>query len=312
MRWYGIQENISAATYHADRLADVPTLSSSIAKVLLGRTPRHAWHAHPRLNPAFETGDDDKFDLGSAAHEIILGSGAGIDVCDFTDWRTKDAKAARETSRKAGRTPLLVHQYDRAMLVADAAWSHPHVPMFAEEGDAEAVLVWQDMGGPLCRAMLDWWSGDGLVVDIKTTEVALTDSSLARLIVNCGYDLSAAFYLRGLVALRPELAGRIKFRWLFVETTEPFGTRLIEADPMTLQIGDRKAGLAIAKWKRCLGAGVEAAHWPAWSPDIGRIETPPWSESQQIEREMTDPDAAYAVFTDTMPAYAPKRLMEAV
>ena len=39
--------------YHADPCPG-PSLSSSVAKLMLDRSPLHAWHAHPRLNPNFE------------------------------------------------------------------------------------------------------------------------------------------------------------------------------------------------------------------------------------------------------------------
>src|SRR5260221_5320495 len=45
--------DIADADYHADCCA-VPSLSSSIVKLLDQQTPLHAWQAHPRLNPRFE------------------------------------------------------------------------------------------------------------------------------------------------------------------------------------------------------------------------------------------------------------------
>jgi hypothetical protein len=73
----GLHPAISADAYHADP-APAPSLSSSIAKTILHQTPRHAWFEHPRLNPNFEPKDDSKFDLGSVAHELLLGKGAGF------------------------------------------------------------------------------------------------------------------------------------------------------------------------------------------------------------------------------------------
>jgi hypothetical protein len=87
----GIHQTCSAALYHSDP-AEQPSLSSSIAKTILSKTPRHAWLEHPRLNPAAAIVDeDDKFNLGSVAHELILRKGGGFDICDFDNWQTRAA-----------------------------------------------------------------------------------------------------------------------------------------------------------------------------------------------------------------------------
>jgi hypothetical protein len=45
---------ISAADYFSDKLSPVPSLNSSIAKLLITRSPKHAWMQHPRLNPNYK------------------------------------------------------------------------------------------------------------------------------------------------------------------------------------------------------------------------------------------------------------------
>ena len=48
----GLHLGVIEAEYHADP-APEPSLSRSLAHTLLTRSPRHAWQAHPRLNPAW-------------------------------------------------------------------------------------------------------------------------------------------------------------------------------------------------------------------------------------------------------------------
>lgn len=287
----GFHENIAAADYHADILCDVPTLSSSVAKIILSATPRHAWTAHPRLNPNFQRSDDDKFDLGSVVHELILGRGAGFSILDFEDYRSKAAKEARDAARAAGTTPILFTQFDRAALVKESILANVRaIPgleqIFApDKGRSETVLIWNDPGGARCRAMLDWQGPtEPEIWDVKTTAAGLSDEQIARTIVNVGHDLSAGFYLRGLNALKPELAGRWTFRWVFVETDEPYEARVVEADPMTLSMGDRKAALAIEYWRRALAA----REWPGYPKQISHIEYPAWAHNQWMAREMVD------------------------
>ena len=61
------------ADYHADVGSPVPSLSSSIANVLISRSPLHAWMAHPRLNPDWRPEPWNKrLDFGTFAHKLLL------------------------------------------------------------------------------------------------------------------------------------------------------------------------------------------------------------------------------------------------
>jgi PDDEXK-like domain of unknown function (DUF3799) len=281
---------LSAADYHADP-CEVPSLSSSLAKVILNKTPLHAWLKHPRLNPNYVAKDEAKFDLGSVAHELILGVGGGFKVLDFADYRSKAAQEARKAALDDGATPILREQYERAAKMALSVQEQLcGVADFQAMEHREHVMIWRDIGGPICRAMVD--AHDASVIwDIKTTEAGLSDGEINRTIVNLGYDLSAAFYIRGMTALAPELAGRIKFLWCFVECEEPFGVRIVEASGETLAIGDKKAALAIEKWRKCMEFGA----WPGYPRDIMRSSLPAWAENAWLERELTDPDSADAI-----------------
>src|ERR1700677_1036911 len=88
--------NLSAEAYHADP-CPTASLSSSIAGILLDQSPSHAWLAHPRLNPNYvRESADSRFDLGSAAHMMLLEQREDRIVrVSADDWRTKAAKEAR-------------------------------------------------------------------------------------------------------------------------------------------------------------------------------------------------------------------------
>lgn len=311
----GVYHDIPADRYHADDLCDEPTLSSSIAKVLLSATPLHAWKAHPRLNEALEPEGEKKFALGSVTHELLLGKGGGFEAIDAADFRTKDAKAARDGAIARGKTPILAHQLIDAQDMRDAVIARlQDIPEtraligadeLLSQGDAETVIIWSDIGGPLCRAMIDFWGATETEVwDLKTIGVGLSDDALRRQIENLGYDLSAGFYLRGLEALRPELAGRFKWRWIFVEDEEPFEVRVIEPDGEMLELGKRKAALAIAKWN----AARTANYWPGYPREVTRLAPAPWSMSRLMEREMVDPDALNAVYDNRLVERDPQKL----
>jgi hypothetical protein len=285
----GFFTDMSAADYHADP-CEKPSLSSSIAKYFVSGTPRHAWTAHPKLNPDFEPKSDDKFDLGTVAHEFILGKGSGFVVLDFDNWQTKAAREAKEAARDCGKTPILLKDFARVDAMAEAAGKHleAHGVDLSKNAN-ECVMVWRE-GAHWCRSMVDSFDEGGVIYDVKTTDVGLSDASLARLIVNLGYDLSAGFYARGAVATFPQLAGKLRFRWIFIETRPPHELRVIEASAMTMELGARKADFAIKRWSHCM----ETGEWPGYARRITTLDYPAWAESQWLEYEIADAQEARA------------------
>ena len=66
----GIYE-IPATEYHADPCPE-PSLSASVARTLIDRSPLHAWMQHPKLGGQQEEKPAARMSLGSAAHSVIL------------------------------------------------------------------------------------------------------------------------------------------------------------------------------------------------------------------------------------------------
>jgi hypothetical protein len=97
--------NLTAENYHADP-APVASLSSSIANILIDQSPLHAYLAHPRLNLRYQREEDSRFDLGSAAHMMLLERREDKIVrVQAKDWRTNAAKDARAAAQATGSTP---------------------------------------------------------------------------------------------------------------------------------------------------------------------------------------------------------------
>lgn len=293
----GIYTSIDAETYHGDP-CPAPSLSSSIAKLILAKTLRHAWLAHPRLNPAFEEKKRGDFEIGTVGHEFILGKGGGYLVLDFDAWTTKAAKEAREAARESGKTPILQKDFDRVSAMKDAVDAAlKGVGIELPAANSEAVIVWQELPKLWCRAMLDSFDrAAATIYDLKITGVGLDEHSLNRQVPNIGYEISAAHYIRGVEHAIPELAGRLKYRWIWVEDTPPHEVRVFEADATGLAIGARKLALARHKFDACLARGVAEEHWPGYPAKIERAEYPSWAEAQWLERELVDPDATHCNF----------------
>jgi hypothetical protein len=278
--------SVPAEEYHSDQTADGPTLSSSIANLLLTRSPLHAWTAHPRLNPNYERKTEDKFDVGTVAHQILLDGTAAVDVHDYEHWRTNAAKEAAAETRAAGRIPLLTHQFGDVMAMCNAvasqleAFDADPVPLTA--GKPEQTMVWQDTAtGVWCRARIDWLHDDlSAIDDLKTTSRSAHPEAFARNLYSYGCDVQCAFYLRGIQKVTDRLDVP-QWRWIVVETTPPYGLSVIEPGPAVLELADAKVDAALALWKDCL----ENDRWPGYPTRVATAELPAWEEARWLARE---------------------------
>ena len=287
---------ITAAEYLADPVVE-PSLSASIARTLLDRSPRHAWWAHPRLNPAYRTDHDEKFDLGTAAHALLL-EGPGEDrlvTIEADDWRTKSSQEARAAARAAGNVPLLGRQVLEVMAMVRAARqqlaAHLDPPMPLAHGMPEAALVWQERD-VWCRARLDWLHADRRTVDDYKTTVgsANPDAWTRGSLFGLGYDVQAAFYLRGVKAV---FGLEADFRFVVQEAAPPYALSVIGLAPSVLQLAHRKVEYAIDRWRACLASG----RWPGYPSHPCYAEAPPWEETRWAERTWRDVAEAPSQFT---------------
>jgi hypothetical protein len=274
--------DVPADAYHADTLTDRPSLSASIAHVLVSRSPKHAWTAHPKLNPDYAPTDDAKFDVGTLVHSLLLDQSREVAVIPADDWRTKAAKEARDEARAAGLVPLLERQWTEveAMVLAvrEQFGQHTAQPPLLADGKPERTLVW-DEDGVACRARLDWLRDDLTAIeDLKTTTRSADPDSFSRSLYGLGYDLKAAFYIRAVQAV----AGVTPlFRWIVAETTAPYAVSVVSPAPALLEIANAKVDYALALWRKC----VQTGEWPAYRQDVAYAEPPAWVEMQWLERE---------------------------
>lgn len=270
------------AEYQADPW-DKPSLSSGIAKLLVQRTPRHAWHAHPRLNPNHRPQESSKFDYFSACHALLLEGEDRMAVIHANDWRTNAAKAERDAARAEGKFPILAHQRDQVFAMRDAMWSAITAnPDFGGrtllDGKPEQTLLWKE-GETRLRARPDWWSHDQtLMLDYKGTEGSADPSTWIRTALSLGFDIQDAFYMRGAWSLgAPE---GLKFVFAVQEDTDPFACSFVALDPAFLALAGEKVEAAIALWNRC----VTTNHWPGYPSRICYVEPPAWALTQWGER----------------------------
>lgn len=270
---------IDAATYHADP-CETPSLSNSIVRLLATRTPRHAWMAHPRLNPARRLIEDaeQKFDIGSAAHSLLLEGEDCVRVIDAPDWRTNAAKAARDTARGEGLIPLLPRQHAAVTAMADAARAYIDTTQLRgifQRGKPEQTVIWRDSLHVLCRARPDWMTDDySEILDYKSTAVEGPGDFMRRNMVAHGYDTQAVFYPRGVEALGHR---RPRFLFLVQEAVAPFLCYLVEPAASMVELATHKLLRALPLWRDCLASN----RWPGYSVDVHQAEAPNWALQEE-------------------------------
>ncbi|KAB1079357.1 PD-(D/E)XK nuclease family protein [Methylobacterium soli] len=285
-----------AALYHADPSPE-PSLSSSIAKLLVSHSEEHAHAAHPRLGaqPGADEADATRpREIGTAAHKLILGQGSDLVVIDADDYRTAAAKAERAAAYAAGHCPILRPDSAKAEAMADQVAERlgeiEGCGAFAS-APAEVVAIARDRSGTWLRIMMDkveLGSHHAIIWDVKTGDQSAAPQGLGRRIESMGMEVQSALYVRALETLMPQLAGRITFRWIFVENDFPHPLCVAEADGATMHVGARKVSAAIHRWNAARASGV----WPSYPARIIRAEYPEWAAKRWAEREELDPALA--------------------
>lgn len=273
----GVYE-ISAAEYLADPIPGGSLSSSGARKLLPPNCP--ARFKYELDNPPEPT---EAMQLGTAAHRVMLGTGAEIAPIDAKDYKTKAAQQAKKEAIEAGKIPLLPAEHDRVAAMADALRrSHAAALFHPNTGKAEQALFWKDPGtGIIRRALIDFLrqaEADGrlIVPDYKTAAKA-DEESIRKAVYRYGYHLQGAWYADGVRALG--LAEEVPVVLVVQETTPPYLVNAVQIDDPAMRIGRWKNAEAIGLYAECRATGV----WPGYSSRIEFTGLPEWVERRALE-----------------------------
>ena len=272
--------------HHSD-LCIVPSLSRSIIKLLISKSPAHARQCHPRLNPEYRDEHKKAYNTGSACHSLFL---EGIDkavVVEADSWRTNAAKAARDAAYDDDKIPLLREEYDEILEIVESAKvqlanSELGIKSLQDEGDSELSYFWEESGGIWCRTRPDWISKDRtILLDYKTTGKSANPSDFARNILDTAIDIQGALYSRGI-----EAVDGIEPRFVLVvqEIMRPYLCSFLALSPAFVEVGKDKMRRGMRIWKDCLESGT----WPGYPNRICWLDCPTWAMNQWIERTSQD------------------------
>lgn len=281
--------DVPESAYHSDP-APSPSLSSTIAKMLLAKTPLHAWLACPRLNPDWEPLNKKTFDIGRAAHREVLGRGV--------DWveipadmlasngaaSTKAAKEFIENARANGQTPI---KADEGQAVLDiSAKVRMRLEMMGIElrPERSEMAAFAEIDSVWCRCLVDNAPANARapLYDLKTTTDANPDK-IARAIMDYGYDVQAQHYREVWKAATGEDR---PFRFIFVEKDPPYEVCVIELTGADLDMAQRRISRARAIFRDCLAAN----DWPGYPLQVVQVKLPEFYQDRWLDREATEAD----------------------
>ncbi len=290
----GIYLDVPERIYHQDPCPS-PSLSASIANVLVEESPGHAWHRHPRLNTRREAEAPTKAqNFGTALHKLVLGKGRPLKIINADDYRTNAAKDARDKAIANDEVPLLNKEIDAAEECAEVVRRRligtPAEP-FLGEGDAEVTIAWKERNGIWCRSRIDWLpesarqGGHVTVLDLKTTEQSAKAEEWQRTMFDFGGDVQSEFYKRGLKTVLPNVLS-VRFLFVVIEQKPPYAVEVCECSGEASEDAKDSVALAIQTWGLCLARGVNEEAWPMYGQQVVQIDPPTWRKYATEMRRM--------------------------
>lgn len=290
----GIYE-VDHETYHSDPVV-VPSLSCSIARILVRQTPAHAYQAHPRFGSVGIT-PSQVMDDGSAVHAMLSGQAHLIETLatiygpktknkdligkPVRDYKTDAAQEERDEIRGMGKIPVLKHRSIELIRCFHAAMRQlkdaEDGECFLSPGRSEVMAVSQEDDIWL-RVLVDRLPDDRRLGpgDLKCTELSAAPGGWERRL-QTEYAFQDAFYRR--VLRRVEGFDRPSMRFGVVELEPPHGTVIMAAAPSLQVIAEAEVERAIQRWRRCMKTGG----WPCYSPHTAWVDAKPWHVTEAAE-----------------------------
>jgi PDDEXK-like uncharacterized protein DUF3799 len=265
--------NVSPDEYHRDP-CPTPSLSASMAKLLL-KSRKLAWLRHPKLG-AIPRVASSSMTTGSLLNDMLLGMTHRIVVIDAPDFKTKAAREARDLALATNNLPVTTAAYGEAEATVAVIQRKLQERGISLSGQSEVAIAWEELasGGErageavLCRGQLDHLilsEDSATIYDLKTTRSAEPDEC-AWSMVKYGYDIQHAAYTRAVAKLRPQLAGRVRMQFLFIELgeTDPEEIMITPVEPSGAfkELGRAKWQRAVDRWAQCLKTGEWSEYVP--------------------------------------------------
>ncbi len=250
----------------------IQAFSSGLAHTILAQSPLHAWIQSP-WNPRRPQDHAQDADIGTYAHAMLLEGGHdSLAVIEADDFRTKDAREARDEARAAGKLPILEHKVgdvEQMVETAERYIADTELAGLFEHGAAEQTVLFNKYDVH-CKARPDYMT-DKICLSYKTTAAsAAADDWIRRQLP--GYDMGIAFY---------QWATGLPVITLVQEQSAPFACCLVALSPAYTELAESKLRRAMSIWKDCMARN----HWPAYPSQICYADPASW----MLAREEAQP-----------------------
>ncbi len=266
---------------------ETPRLSPSIAHKLLSESPLSAWAAHRLLGNMREPSSTSQAE-GRLWHAAILGGGDDIVVIDVADFRTKDAREARDSVLRDGKIPIAAPRFQEVMPAADAIRCRLEQEGIAWDGTVEKKFHWTEYteGGEAveCSGIVDHFNAVR-IDDLKTGKTATSLHMAVNLIARSTAILQDSAYRSAVCSESEAEPEDMDMVFSFVQTQPPFSVTPVRMSGTFREVSHLRWRRAIELWHSCLSKGTEREHWPDVTTGISVVDAPGWMLAQEIEFE---------------------------
>ena len=173
-----------------------------------------------------------------------------------------------------GKIPLKPEEWDLIEAIDKAVSRHPAASLLlGKEGRAECSVFFNDpVTGLPCKCRPDYWTSDGIVIDLKTTMCA-APGAFRRQAFDYKFHISAAMTLNGIEAA----TGERPWSYVFVAVEkDPVCVAVYAADEDFIQAGQRALNEILPKFKECFDTNV----WPGYPTTIETLSLPEWVKNR--------------------------------
>ena len=184
-------------------------------------------------------------EVGSAFHTYVLEPekfDKEYALIEQFDRRTNDGKEGYAKAIKAvgKRTALKPVDYYMIKGMGKAVKNHPRANELLSTGFAEETLIWNDKNtGILMKGRTDWRNEkERCIIDLKSCKEADYASVKKDIFADkTRYYVQAAIYVDAINTITN--SNDWKFKFIFVEKSNPYGVCVYEADEQTIECGRR-------------------------------------------------------------------------
>lgn len=268
-----IVNDLAEALYHAHSALS-STQARWFADVKQGKKSlAHVKHLLDNPRPGTTT-----FDVGTAAHTLILGTGRNTieyPTEHLTPSGAISTKAATvawaEEQRANGLVPVSPNDAKAIRAMAESVLAHDEARAILEANEGREVSIFADTPeGVEIRARFDIHGQIG--ADLKTTQDA-SPEGFAKAVATYRYDIQAAHYMDA--HWHSESTQLDAFKFIAVEKTAPYVVAVHQLPEYWLSIGRDYARQARETLAHCR----QTNHWPGYE-GTNTLDAPGWLTNQ--------------------------------